>query len=100
MTARRVALICTGVAVVMVATPFVFLGSTRAVAITALISAVAGVAAVGIAVWAALRQPTADEASPSRTSLGEMSNRISGTVHGDAVQARDIDGDVRFDRPG
>ncbi|WP_035851524.1 hypothetical protein [Cryptosporangium arvum] len=94
------ALLGTGVAVVVVAVPFVFLGSARAVVIGALVSATAGVAAVGVAVWAALRQPTVDDAIAIQPEPGAVSNEISGTVHGGVVQARDIDGDIRFNRPG
>lgn len=85
------------------AVPLVLVSPARAVTLAALVSAVAGITAVGIAVWAALRQPSVDDPDASRSPAGEasegVSNEVSGTVHGDVVQARDVQGGVRFDPP-
>ena len=96
MNARRVALLGTGVAIIVVAVPFALVSQTEAAVIAALVSAVAGVAAVGIAVWAALRQSPVDGPDGAQVSSEVATNKISGTVHGDVVQAQEVRGGIRF----
>jgi hypothetical protein len=86
------------VAIIVVAVPFALVSQAQAAIIAALVSALAGVAAVGIAVWAALRQPPMDGSDGSQVSSEVATNKISGTVHGDVVQAQEVRGGIRFGR--
>ena len=95
MTVRRGVLIVTAVIVAGLALAPVLVSHAQANWIATLVAAVAGVAAVGVSVWAALRQPSAPEHDePS----GGVSNQVTGTVKGQVVQARDVRGGIRFDQ--
>jgi len=81
--ARRIVIIVTGVAVAALCVMFACLGLDDANTAAAVISALAGVAAVGVTVWAALNSPSKDEsmvrARGTRTGLATA--RAGGTAN-------------------
>jgi hypothetical protein len=97
MTVRRGVLIFTALAVAGLTLTLVLVGHAQANWIATLVAGVAGVAAVGVSIWAALRQPSLPK--PDEQS-GGVSNQVTGSVKGQVVQARDVQGGIRFDRSG
>ncbi|GAA0821538.1 hypothetical protein GCM10009525_08520 [Streptosporangium amethystogenes subsp. fukuiense] len=72
---------------------FIAVGLDRADKLASVLGAFVGLLGLGLAVFGAVSSP------PKDTESGGVHNEISGTVHGNAVQARDIEGGITFDAP-
>ncbi|MEU4832243.1 hypothetical protein [Streptosporangium sp. NPDC023615] len=96
-----------GVAVALVALAalgwyFIAVGLDRADKLASVIGALVGLLGLGLAVYGAVSSPPEAVSSPSgeaEPEAGDVHNEISGTVHGNAVQARDIEGGITFGAP-
>jgi hypothetical protein len=111
MTTARLILILTCVATAGLGLVFALVRTDQVGTISAAVSALAAVAAVGVAVWTVLRgqggarpRPGAWPSGPGHggTTSGADDhnvNTISGVVGGDASQARDVRGGIVFGRP-
>jgi hypothetical protein len=70
MSASRVTIVATSVAVAGLSAWFIFLGPSEASLVATVVAAVAGVAAVGVAIWTALRTPKQKGTTPKpRTKI-------------------------------
>jgi hypothetical protein len=70
---------------------FAAVGLDRADKLASVIGAFVGLAGLGLALHAAL-------SAPAKTST-DVQNEISGTVHGNTIQARDIKGGITLNDP-
>ncbi|MFF3440322.1 hypothetical protein [Streptosporangium sp. NPDC002721] len=116
----RRALTWSGVAVALVALAalgwyFIAVGLERADKLASVLGAFAGLLGLGLAVYGVVSSPSESAvSSPSEGAVsspsegagpgpepgpGGVHNEISGTVHGDSVQARDIEGGITFGAP-
>ncbi|MGS2644174.1 hypothetical protein [Streptosporangium sp. LJ11] len=98
----RRALTWSGVAVALVALAtlgwyFITVGLDRADKLASVLGAFVGLLGLGLAVYGAFSSRP-EEAAPE-PEAGGVHNEISGTVHGNAVQARDIEGGITFGAP-
>lgn len=97
MKARRLSILLTCVMVAILAVVFAVLSWDRANRLATVTAALAGVAAVGIAVWAALRTSAGAEVRVTRTgpatATGAGSTAVSGVTG-------DPDGPTSVDRTG
>ncbi|MFF5114047.1 hypothetical protein [Streptosporangium sp. NPDC000509] len=96
----RRALTWSGVAVTLVALAalgcyFIAVGLDRADKLASVLGAFVGLLGLGLAIYGTVSShPEAAQPEP-----GGVHNEISGTVHGSAVQARDIEGGITFGAP-
>ncbi|GAA4186568.1 hypothetical protein GCM10022252_18770 [Streptosporangium oxazolinicum] len=70
---------------------FLSVGLDRADKVASVIGAFVGLAGLGLALHGMLSAPA--------QAVGGVHNEISGTVHGDSIQARDIHGGITFGGP-
>lgn len=103
----RRTLVWSGIAVALMALValgwhFVAVGLDRADKLASVLGAFAGLLGLGLAVYGAFSSRP-EEAKPEdakpEPEPGGVHNEISGTVHGNAVQARDIEGGITFGAP-
>ncbi|WP_326643591.1 hypothetical protein OG884_07750 [Streptosporangium sp. NBC_01755] len=84
---------------------FIAVGLDRADKLASVLGAFVGLLGLGLAVFGVVSSPPKDTVSspPKDTEPepepGGVHNEISGTVHGSAVQARDIEGGITFGTP-
>ncbi|MER5620205.1 hypothetical protein ABT061_04090 [Streptosporangium sp. NPDC002544] len=76
---------------------FIAVGLDRADKLASVLGAFVGLVGLGLAVFGVV-SARPEDAEPGPES-GGVHNEISGTVHGNAVQARDIEGGITFDAP-
>lgn len=76
---------------------FIAVGLDRADKLASVLGAFVGLLGLGLAVYGVVSSRP-EEAEPE-PEPGDVHNEISGTVHGNAVQARDIDGGITFGAP-
>ncbi|MEU8377850.1 hypothetical protein [Streptosporangium sp. NPDC048865] len=76
---------------------FIAVGLDRADKLASVLGAFVGLLGLGLAVYGAVSSRP-EEADPE-PEPGGVHNEISGTVHGNAVQARDVEGGITFGAP-
>lgn|GEM_PF-5478085 len=83
------------VALVALGWYFIAVGLDRADKLASVLGAFVGLLGLGLAIYGTVSsRPEATQPAP-----GGVHNEITGTVHGSAVQARDVEGGITFGDP-
>ncbi len=78
---------------------FIAVGLDRADKLASVLGAFVGLLGLGLAVYGAVSSRREEAEPEPEPDPGALHNEISGTVHGNAVQARDIEGGITFGAP-